>query len=297
MFHGLSAFPLTPTTEQRIDTAAYTALVTRLAATGVDSIGALGSTGSYAYLTREQRAHAAQIAVEAAGGVPVIVGIGALRTSHVLQLAEDAQKAGASALLLAPMTYQPLTEDEVFGLYEDVTRELSVPLCVYDNPATTHVHFTDELHGRIAQLPNVASIKIPSVPDDPSASELRVDALRALIPDTVTIGISGDWMAARGLTAGCDVWYSVIGGTFPQTALALTRAAQAGHALKATELSEGLEPLWALFRQHGSLRVMSAAASHLGLTEATNLPRPLRALDETARRRVAAALDALQLTF
>ncbi|MFD3741858.1 dihydrodipicolinate synthase family protein [Streptomyces sp. NPDC058629] len=296
MFHGLSAFPLTPTSEQGIDAAAYTALVARLAAAGVDSIGALGSTGSYAYLTREQRAHAAQIAVEAANGVPVIVGIGALRTSHVLQLAEDAQKAGASAVLLAPMTYQPLTEDEVFGLYEDVTRELSVPLCVYDNPATTHVHFTDELHGRIAQLPNVGSIKIPGVPHDPSAAGLRVDALRARIPDTVTIGISGDWMAARGLTAGCDVWYSVIGGTFPQTALALTRAAQAGHAGTATELSEGLEPLWALFRHHGSLRVMSAAASHLGLTEEPNLPRPLRALEETARREVAAALDALQLT-
>ncbi|MDH6219670.1 dihydrodipicolinate synthase family protein [Streptomyces pseudovenezuelae] len=296
MFRGLSAFPLTPTSEQGIDEAAYAALVARLAAAGGDSIGALGSTGGYAYLTREQRARAAQIAVGAADGVPVIVGIGALRTAHVLELAEDAQKAGVSGVLLAPMTYQLLTEDEVFGLYEDVTRELSVPLCVYDNPGTTHVQFTDELHGRIAQLPNVGSIKIPGVPDDPREAQLRVDALRTLIPDTVTIGVSGDWTAARGLNAGCDAWYSVIGGTFPQTALALTRAAQAGHADQAAELSEGLEPLWALFRRHGSLRVISAAASHLGLTQEPNLPRPLRGLDETARQEVVAALDALGLT-
>lgn len=262
----------------------------------MDSIGALGSTGGYAYLTREQRARAAKIAVEAADGVPVIISIGALRTSHVQELAEDAQKAGASGVLLAPMTYQPLTEDEVFGLYEDVTRELSVPLCVYDNPRTTHVHFTDELHGRIAQLPNVGSIKIPGVPDDPREAELRIDALRALIPDTVTIGVSGDWTAARGLNAGCDAWYSVIGGTFPRTALALTRAAQAGHAGPAADLSEGLESLWALFRRYGGLRVMSAAASHLGLTGEPNLPRPLRGLDETARREVVAVLDALALT-
>ncbi|WP_329537750.1 dihydrodipicolinate synthase family protein (plasmid) [Streptomyces sp. NBC_01450] len=296
MFRGLSAFPLTPTSEQGIDEAAYAALVARLAAAGVDSIGALGSTGGYAYLTREQRARAAKIAVEAADGVPVIISIGALRTSHVQELAEDAQKAGASGVLLAPMTYQPLTEEEVFGLYEDVTRELSVPLCVYDNPRTTHVHFTDELHGRIAQLPNVGSIKIPGVPDDPREAELRIDALRALIPDTVTIGVSGDWTAARGLNAGCDAWYSVIGGTFPRTALALTRAAQAGHAGPAADLSEGLESLWALFRRYGGLRVMSAAASHLGLTGEPNLPRPLRGLDETARREVVAVLDALALT-
>ncbi|MFD4509279.1 dihydrodipicolinate synthase family protein [Streptomyces sp. NPDC058457] len=296
MFRGLSAFPLTPTSEQGIDEAAYAALVARLAAAGVDSIGALGSTGGYAYLTREQRARATKIAIEAADGVPVIVGIGALRTSHVLELAEDAQKAGASGVLLAPMTYQPLTEEEVFGLYEDVTRELSVPLCVYDNPGTTHVHFTDELHGRIAQLPNIGSIKIPGVPDDPREAELRVDALRALIPSTVTIGVSGDWTAVRGLNAGCDAWYSVIGGTFPRTALVLTRAAQAGHAGPAADLSRELEPLWALFRRHGSLRVMSAAASHLGLAEEPNLPRPLRRLDETARQEVVAVLDALALT-
>lgn len=296
MFRGLSAFPLTPADEHGIDDAAYAALVARLAAAGVDSVGALGSTGGYAYLTREQRAHAVKIAVEAADGVPVMVGIGALRTSHVLALAEDAQKAGASAVLLAPMTYQPLTEDEVFGLYEDVTRELSVPLCVYDNPGTTHVHFTDELHGRIAQLPNVGSIKIPGVPEDPAQAKARIHALRALVPDTVTIGVSGDWTAARGLNAGCDAWYSVLGGTFPQTALALTRATQSGDTSRATDLSDELEPLWALFRRHGSLRVMSAAASHLGLTGEPNLPRPLRGLDEAARQDVAAALNTLGLT-
>ncbi|MEV7738111.1 dihydrodipicolinate synthase family protein [Streptomyces sp. NPDC088921] len=296
MFRGLSAFPLTPTDEHGIDDTAYATLVARLAAVGVDSIGALGSTGGYAYLTREQRAHAAKTAVEAADGVPVIVGIGALRTARVLALAEDAQKAGASGVLLAPMTYQPLTEEEVFGLYEDVTRELSVPLCVYDNPGTTHVNFTDELHGRIAQLPNVASIKIPGVPDDPAQAKSRVDALRALIPETVSIGVSGDHMAARGLNAGCDAWYSVIGGTFPQTALALTRAARSGDAERALDLSGELEPLWALFRRHGSLRVMSAAASHLGLTGEPNLPLPLRGLDEAARQDVAAVLSALELT-
>ncbi|MFF0155948.1 dihydrodipicolinate synthase family protein [Streptomyces sp. NPDC005263] len=296
MFHGLSAFPLTPANEDGIDSTAYAALVARLAAAGVDSVGALGSTGSYAYLTREERAHALKIAVEAAHGTPVIAGIGALRTSHVLALAEDAQKAGASAVLLAPMTYQPLTEDEVFGLYEDVTRELSVSLCVYDNPGTTHVHFSDELHGRIAQLPNVGSIKIPGVPDDPAQAKARIDTLRALVPDKVTIGVSGDWMAARGLNAGCDAWYSVIGGTFPLTALALTRAAQAGHAGPAAGMSDGLEPLWTLFRRHGSLRVMCAAASHLGLTGEPNLPRPLRGLDDAAHRDVVEALDALGLT-
>ncbi|WP_431928925.1 dihydrodipicolinate synthase family protein [Amycolatopsis tucumanensis] len=283
MFTGLSAFPLTPVTGSGIDTTGYARLVSRLAEAGVDSIGALGSTGSYAYLTREQRAEAAKIAVDAAAGTPVMVGIGATATSQVLALAEDAQNAGAAAVLLAPVSYQPLTDDEVFGLYEDVTRELSVPLCVYDNPRTTHFQFSDELHGRIAALPNVGSIKIPGVPGDAKA---RVDALRSRIPDTVRIGVSGDAVAATGLAAGCDVWYSVLGGLFPGTARAVMR--DPGE-------SERLRPLWDLFARHGSIRVVAAAATHLGLTGERVLPRPLRELDGAARREVIDTLRELNL--
>src|SRR5262245_59273790 len=129
MFTGLSAFPLTPLHDDgTVDEAAFVRLVSRLAAAGVQSIGALGSTGSYAYLSRGERARVARLAVEAAQGVPVMVGIGSVRTEHVLEHAHDAQEAGAAAVMLAPVSYQALTEDEVLGLYEDVTAELSVPL-------------------------------------------------------------------------------------------------------------------------------------------------------------------------
>ena len=47
-------------------------LVERLAASGVDSITALGSTGSYAYLTATERALVARLAVEHAGKTPAM---------------------------------------------------------------------------------------------------------------------------------------------------------------------------------------------------------------------------------
>ena len=152
-----------------------------------------------------------------------MIGIGAVRTEHVLEHAHDAQEAGAAAVMLAPVSYQALTEDEVFGLYEDVTAELSVPLCVYDNPGTTHFTFTDELHARVAALPQVGAIKLPG----PGAAE-RVAGLRPLVPATVAIGVSGDQFAAGALDAGADVWFSVIGGLFPRAALAIVDRARAG---------------------------------------------------------------------
>ncbi|MCJ1673683.1 MULTISPECIES: dihydrodipicolinate synthase family protein [unclassified Rathayibacter] len=296
MLTGLSAFPLTPLRDDAVDEPAFAALVERLAAAGVDSIGALGSTGSAAYLDREERRRVTSLAVRHAGAVPVVVGISALRTSQVLALAEDAQETGAAAVLLAPVSYQPLTDDDVLGLYEDVTAQLSVPLVVYDNPGTTHVTMTDELYGAIARLPRVASIKIPGVPADPAAAADRVAAIRAQVPAGVTIGVSGDASAARGLLAGCDAWYSVIGGTLPGPALTIARAARSGDRAAAEAESARLQPLWNLFAEHGgSYRVIAAIAEQLGLAAPDCLPRPIRGLDAPARSRVAEVVAALDL--
>lgn len=287
MFTGLSAFPLTPLADDKIDERAFVALVERLVHAGVDSIGALGSTGSYAYLSAEERARATRLAVAAAGEVPVIVGIGDLRSSRVLQHAESAQRAGASGLLLAPISYQPLGDDEVFELFAEVCREASVPVVLYDNPRTTHVSFGLDLYERIAHLEQLASIKIPGVPGDPAAALARVQAIRAVIPDDVTIGVSGDQMAAQGLLAGCDAWYSVIAGTAPALARPIMDAVRADDAVGAREASARLALLWELFAQCGSLRVVAAIAEEGGLVGPDCLPRPVRGLGGDHRRLVA----------
>jgi len=293
IFEGLSAFPLTPMDEHAIDDAAFGGLVGRLAAAGVDSIGALGSTGSYAYLTGAERSRAARLAVGAAGGTPVMVGVGAMRTKDVLALVEGAQDAGAAALLLAPVSYQPLREEEVFDLFADVDRHVSVPVCVYDNPGTTHFAFSDELYRDVARLASVQAIKIPAPPAAEAAT--RVPQLREVIGDHAIVGVSGDPLAAASLLAGAPAWFSVIGGLLPEAALAITRAAQAGDERRTFEAAERLRGFWELFESYGSLRVVAAAAARLGLTQTVNLPRPLRPLDDAGQARLAQVLDNLGL--
>ena len=296
MFTGLNAFPLTPLADDHVDERAFAGLVERLAAAGVDSITALGSTGSYAYLDGEERARVARLAVQCAGDTPVVVGVGALRTSTVLENVRSAERAGARGLLLAPMTYQPLTDDDVFELFRSVVEATELPVIVYDNPGTTHFSFTRELYRRIAELPGIASIKIPGVPLDRAAAREHVAAIREALPEHVTIGVSGDAFAAAGLNAGCDAWYSVIGGTLPEPALEIARAALGGDAERAFAASDRLEPLWRLFAEFGgSLRVVAAIAEHLGLAPRRCLPLPIRGLDEARRARVAETVEALGL--
>jgi 4-hydroxy-tetrahydrodipicolinate synthase len=292
MFHGLSAFPITPADPHgRVDTDALVRLVQRLAAAEVDSIGLLGSTGTYAYLTRAERRRAVETAAGCLGGrVPLIVGVGALRTDDAQDLARDAKAAGANGLLLAPVSYTPLTEDEVFKHFVAVVRVTDLPLCIYNNPGTTHFTFSDALIERLAAVPGIVAVKNPALP--PAEARARHEALRARVPGTFAIGYSGDWNAPDAVLGGGDAWYSVIGGLLPAPTLRLLRAAQAGDAAEVARRNGCFQLLWDLFKELSSLRVMYAAADILGICR-TEPPRPILPLPPAAYQRVAAALDML----
>ena len=147
LFTGLSAFPITPANDAGVvDTQALSGILEKLVAAHVDSIGLLGSTGIYVYLTREERRRAVKAAVETVKGrTPLIVGVGALRTDAAIDLAQDAAAEGADALLVAPVSYAPLRDDEVFQHFVAIAGATDLPIIIYNNPGTTHFHFSAEL--------------------------------------------------------------------------------------------------------------------------------------------------------
>ena len=292
---GLSAFPLTPLKYGQLDQTAFIGLVQRLVAAVVDSITVLDSTGSYMYLDRAERERVIRLAVQHAAGIPVLAGVGAMRTEHVLAHIDDARAAGAAGVLLAPVGYQRLDDDEVFELFRAATGRSELPVVVYDNPSTTHFTFSNQLYGRIAQLPGIISIKIPGVPADPEEARAHVAAIRAVLPEHVGIGVSGDAFGAAGLIAGCDTWFTAVGGTIPVPMLGITRAVQAGEPAKALALSEDLQPLWELIGQCGSLRVSAAIAERQGLAAPDCLPLPVQGLKPDQRAQLALMLDRLGL--
>jgi 4-hydroxy-tetrahydrodipicolinate synthase len=289
-FRGLSAFPLTPADEHgRVDTETLARLVERLCEAGVDSIGLLGSTGIYAYLSREERRRAVEAASECARGrVPLVVGVGTLRTDHAMDLARDAEAAGADALLMAPVSYTPLTQDEAYELYHAVTGASGLPLCIYNNPGATHFTFGIDLLARLSRLPTIRAVKMPLPAGGDFAGELA--SLRGRTQ--LAVGYSGDWGTADAMLAGADAFYSVLGGTLPRLVLALVRAAQAGDAEEARRLDGVLQPLWDTFKSYGSLRVMYTILDVAGLGRAEP-PRPILSLKAEARKQVLAAVEPL----
>ncbi|MDB3935690.1 dihydrodipicolinate synthase family protein [Granulosicoccus sp.] len=287
---GLSAFTLTPFSSVGVvDVDHLQRLVTRLTATEVDSIGVLGSTGSYMYLNSRERARAIASAVEAGGDKPILAGIGDLRTDRVIQHATNAEAAGASALLLAPVSYLPLSERDFSELVRTIASSVSLPICLYNNPVTTHFTMTDELVASLANLPMVKAVKNPAPSMLMSAREIT--AKRADLPEDFVLGYSGDALITHVLSSGADAWYSVIAGTLPELALEIWSARKEPERL--SKLQAQCEPLWKCFNTWGSIRVVPEIARMIGLGT-LKLALPLQPLEHHAVTQIEEAIQALE---
>ncbi|MFI2751858.1 dihydrodipicolinate synthase family protein [Cellulomonas sp. P22] len=248
-------------------------LVERAVAGGASGVAVLGSTGGFAYLDREQRRRVARAAVEAAAGrVPVVVGVGELTTRDVLDLARDAEHAGADALLVPTMSYLPLTDDEVLELYRCVTNVVGIPVWAYHNPVATRYSFTVDALTHVARLPGVQGVKDRGT--DRDAVHDRARQLHHHLPADVEIGFSGDALGVHGLLAGARTWHSGLAGVLPTRYAEVAAAAAAGDADRALALMAPLAPIGDLVASGGA-RVVHAVGEMLGLAVGP-LPAPLR---------------------
>jgi 4-hydroxy-tetrahydrodipicolinate synthase len=294
LFRGLSAFPITPFDDSgRVIAEDLQVLLRRLTGPEVGSIGLLGSTGAYPYLTRGERRRAIEIAVDELGGrVPLMVGVGALRTDEVVALGQDAKAVGADAVLLAPVSYTPLTENEAFVHYETVAKAVGLPLCIYNNPGATRFDFSAALVARLSRLPHIVALKNPAPGADTAVEDLR--KLRKVAGPGFSVGYSMDWKAAEAMIAGADAWYSVLGGVFPGPCASIVAAVEAGDVREARDLAARLTPLFDLFVEASSVRVVYTIVNQLGLSNAQP-PRPMLPVSEDVARRVGETLATLGL--
>ena len=271
--------------------AEYAAIIERICVAGADSIGVLGSTGGFAYLDRPTRRRVIGLAVTTSRGrIPIIAGIGALRTDAAVALAIDALEAGADALLLPPMSYSPLSDAEVEGHFRTVAVATPLPLCIYNNPGTTHFSFSPELLDRLAALATVAAVKMPPPANGDFAAELAQFRRRAM--GGLRIGYSADWALAPALSSSADAFYSGLAGVLPKAFAALAKVAQGDDTTATAEANARFEPLWKLGREFGGLRLSFAIARLLGLSKAQP-PLPILPVPVEADTRISKALGEL----
>lgn len=123
----------------------------------------LGTNAEAFLLTRDERAQAIRAAREAVGPTyPIMAGVGAHSTKQVLELAEDAAKAGANYLLVLPPAYfgKATTPSTIKRFFADVAAKAPLPVVVYNFPGVTNGVDIDS--GTIEEIVRASSAVSPN---------------------------------------------------------------------------------------------------------------------------------------
>lgn len=134
---------------------------------GFDGLKALAvnmDTGEGPQLTREERRRILEVYAEEVGSrLPVLAGIGAPNTELAVELARDAQAAGASGLVVFPhpiFVGEPLPPGVPYEYHRAIADAVPLPIVLFQlQPALAGVLFSREALLKLISIPNVVAIK------------------------------------------------------------------------------------------------------------------------------------------
>ena len=283
-----------------IDEPAYRKHLRWLAETpGVTGIVANGHAAEVASLSREERKRTLAIALdEVAGACPVIAGVYTDGTAEAVELARDAQAAGAAGILLFPPTLfmwgAQLKPDMVLRHYREVAA-VGLPIVAFEYPPASGIGYSPETLARLAEIPEVVGIKDWS--NDIVAFEANVRAVRATgRPVAILSSFTMSLMASFLL--GADGAISGMGSVTADLQAELFSACQKGDVDGARRINDRLEPLVRVFYAPPFVDMhnrMKEALVLLGRIPAAHVRPPLTPISTAEREAIARALSLARL--
>ncbi len=278
LIHGIIAYPITPFSETGIDTERLTGLVDTMVNAGVHAIAPLGSTGESAYLSFDEWKMVVDTTVAAvAGRVPVVVGSSDLTTSGTVARAEYAEQAGATAVMVIPVSYWALNEREITLHFSSVSDAISIPIMAYNNPATSGIDMSPALLNKMFE--SIANVKMVK---ESTGDIQRMLDLKELSSGELPFYNGSNPLVLKALLAGASGWCTAAPCLRPEPAIALYEAIAAGEPERATEIYEELLPLLSFIVSKGLPPAVKSGLEILG--EPAGVPRlPLLPLDAEDR--------------
>ncbi len=129
---------------------------------GVSAILAFGSNGEFYMQEESEMKDILDVIIDqTAGRVPVFMGVGAIRTSKCVRLAQMGIEHGAKAVsVLQPMFLKP-SEDELYTHFSTIAKNVSgVPMLLYNNPGRTGYGIPQTVVERLAhEVENLVGMK------------------------------------------------------------------------------------------------------------------------------------------
>ena len=259
-------------------------LATHLVDAGNDGLVVNGTTGESATTTDAEKADLLRAVAEAVGErAHVVAGVGTPSTEHSVELARQAEKSGATGLLLVTPYYNKPPQAGVLAHLERVAGSTDLPVMLYDIPGRTSLALETTTLVQAAAHPQVVAVK---------DAKLDLEATSWVLARTDLAYYSGQDGWTLGLLA-----VGAVGVVGTSTHFVAERTAQmvqahlAGDAAGALALHRGLLPIYSgVFRTQGTILV-KAGLREQGLPAG---PVRLPLVDATADQLVVLREDARQ---
>ncbi|WP_189770266.1 4-hydroxy-tetrahydrodipicolinate synthase [Streptomyces tauricus] len=152
---------VTPFTEEGLlDLDGAQRLAERLVSEGCDGLVLSGTTGESPTTTDAEKSALVRAVAEAVGdSAAIVAGIGTADTRHCVQLALEAEKAGADGLLVVTPYYSRPPQDAVEAHFRTIADAGALPLALYDIPGRTGTRIEPETMLRLAEHPRIVAVK------------------------------------------------------------------------------------------------------------------------------------------
>ena len=288
LFEGVVPALLTPFDESgRVDSDALAATADLLIEDGVGGLVGTGTMGEAQSLSAAERRLVIETLVEAAAGrVLVTAGVSSETPSTSAELAADASRAGAGAVMLLPPLGYGGDAGEIEAFYENVAGGTELPIMAYNNPKASGTDMSPGLIGRLAELEGVAAVK------ECSGDARRIAELLNAVGDRIEVLVGGDDWALEGFCAGATGWVAGVANIATRECVELHRLCAEGRLDEARELYERLLPLGRLDMKPKLVQYFKAAMDLVGRTGGPCRP-PRLELNGDERAEVEAAVQAL----
>ncbi len=279
-FHGVFPYLVSPIDSGgRILTDVLGTLCNDLIKAGVHGLTPLGSTGEFAYLSREQRKTVVHATIEAANKrVPVIAGVGSTATADAVEQAKAYQKLGADGILAILEAYFPVKDAQVESYFRAIADAVDIPVVIYTNPQFQRSDLTLDVIARLREHPRIGYIK------DASTNTGRLLSVMNRAPDMKVFSASAHIPAAVMLIGGVG-WMAGPACIVPRQSVKLYDLCRAGQWREAMTLQRDLWRINEAFARFNLAACIKAGLQIQGYAVGDPVP-PQAALSAEERKQV-----------
>lgn len=243
MFAGTHTAIVTPFKNGQIDEAALKQLIDDQFAGGVTGVVPCGTTGESPTLDYEEHERVVKLTVEfAAGRGIVMAGTGSNSTREAVQMTEEAEAAGATAILQVAPYYNKPTPEGLFQHFKAVAQATKLPIMLYSIPGRSGIEIGVDVVARLVEAcPNICAMK------EAGGTPERVNQMRLALPHSFEILSGDDSLTLPFMAVGAVGVVSVASNIIPGPVSQIVQLALEGRFLEARAIHERYYPLLAAF--------------------------------------------------